>query len=166
MVSNGNFPDSRACMNSPPKIRSFQRAYMRLLISSVTALASAGESLLPISSLSGGMLFPMRRGLKLVTRADQAFLEISSVFIRERRCFPARETFHRQAAELHQLAENAAAVGAQILADHLHQPGEQIVLFLRRLEIAGLQGLVQLHTSFGKGCRRRMNFTAQADRVN
>src|SRR5262245_35381387 len=53
MVSIGNLPASRSRMNEPPKIFSFQRAYIRCLISSVKLFASLGESFLPISSTKG-----------------------------------------------------------------------------------------------------------------
>src|SRR5262245_4749101 len=56
MVSIGNFPASRSRMNVPPKIFSFQRAYMRCLISSVKLFASLGESFLPISSTKGAVV--------------------------------------------------------------------------------------------------------------
>ena len=49
-------------MNAPPKILSFQRAYMRCLISSVKAFASLGESLFPISSTNGAVVSYTLRG--------------------------------------------------------------------------------------------------------
>jgi hypothetical protein len=51
MVDSGNLPESRSRIKTPPKILSFQRAYMRRLISSVKAFASAGENFLPISKV-------------------------------------------------------------------------------------------------------------------
>src|SRR5262245_51897640 len=56
MVSIGSLPASRSRMNLPSKIFSFQRAYMRCLISSVKLFASLGESLLPISSTKGAVV--------------------------------------------------------------------------------------------------------------
>src|SRR5262245_6299779 len=117
-------------MNAPPKTLSFHRAYMRRLISSVKAFASSVESFLPISRLSGWRSLGMRY-LRFIAGLFQAFFQVRAIFFGERRSFPAREAFHSQAAQFHQLAEHAAAMGAQVFADYLHEPGEQIMFFLR-----------------------------------
>src|SRR6516162_2585485 len=64
MVSRGSLPASRSRMNGPPKTFSFQRAYMRCLISSVKAFASLGESLFPISSTKGVVVITLRARLQ------------------------------------------------------------------------------------------------------
>src|SRR5262245_61408560 len=113
MVSIGSLPASRSRMNTPPKIFSFQRAYMRCLISSVKAFASLGESFFPISSSRGGDVIAFRflpvcvglndpysgigtetpraqkifpgTPLKVGASFRYAFFQFSSVFLSERR---------------------------------------------------------------------------------
>src|SRR5215467_14454027 len=188
MVSIGSLPASRSRMNVPPKIFSFQRAYMRCLISSVKLFASPSESLLPISSTKGAVVigsdfYPSvacpysciapemqkifylvnKTGLKGGAGFRDAFFQLSSVFFGERRALPTREAFDGQTAHAHQFAEYAPSVGAQKSAHDLHEPGQEVVLLLRRLEIARFQRLVHAYAGFRKRSRWRMNRPANAD---
>ena len=53
----------------------------------------------------------------------QALLQIDAVFVGEGWRLPTRKTLYRQAAQLHQLAEDAATVRAEIFSHDLHQAG-------------------------------------------
>src|SRR5262245_59598188 len=188
MVSIGSLPASRSRMNVPPKIFSFQRAYMRCLISSVKLFASLGESLLPISSTKGAVVigsdfYPFvaypysciapkmqkifslvnKTGLKGSAGFRDAFFQLSSVFFVTRRALPTREALDGQTSHAHQLPEYAPPVGAQKSAHDLHEPSQEVVLLLGCLEIAHFQGLVHAYAGFRKRSRWRMNRSANAD---
>src|SRR5215510_2477109 len=92
-----------------------------------------------------------------------AFLQLAPVFLSERRALPTREAFDGQTAHAHQFAEYAPSVGSQKSAYDLHEPGQEVMLLLRRLEIARFQRLVHADAGFRKRSRWRVNRPANAD---